>query len=399
MINQTKKTKDETAKYTLLAGSIFAVIMILVSLFGNPLAFSTSPGFYQITSYQSQNIGPSANYQWQQAMSWAKNSTNPSDIFVHWWDYGYFIQTLADRPTVTDGGHAAGQDGNHYIGRYILTTPNPKTAYSFMKTWNVSYLLIDPTDMSKYGAFSQIGSNVSWDRISNGITSGQSDPKGDKETSTGVNRVYQLGSCVDQDINYNGTFLPGIALSKTQSLSCKSAIGGIIIEQTVNNGSITFKQPTGAFFYNGKQYNVPIKNLYFNGKMITYANGIDAVAYIIPKLSQTNDGKANLDQTGAVIYLSPLVKNSLMGKLYILDDYYKEYIGITKAYFADDSAVTYLKQMAGSDIGDFVYFNGLRAPLKIWKVSYPAGTQTHKEFLSRNFDGSFKWGGLDYLFN
>ena len=124
-------------------------------------------------------------------MGWIRNNTTPNALFVHWWDYGYFIQTLGERPTVTDGGHAGGgTSGDHYIGRYILTTTNPKTAYSFMKTLNVSYLLIDPTDMSKYSAFSEIGSNDSWDRVSQGIVSGTVATQYDLESSDGIDRTY-----------------------------------------------------------------------------------------------------------------------------------------------------------------------------------------------------------------
>jgi len=402
LFNKSRKIKEETAKYILTIVSLISLLLVIVALFGNP--FTSDKGLYQITTNQALYVGASANAQWQNSMSWVRNNTNSNDIFVHWWDYGYFIQTLAGRPTVTDGGHAGGGvSTDHFIGRYILTTSNPLTAYSFMKTWNVSYLLIDPTEMGKYGAFSKIGSNDSWDRLSTGIISGEANSQNDKETATGITRLYQLGSCVDQDINYNGTFLPGLAVSKTQSLSCKSAVGGILLEQKNNNDSVTFKQPIGAFIYNNRQINLPIKNLYFNGKMITYEEGIDAVAYVIPKLVQTNDGKVSVDPTGAVIYLSPLVKNSLMGKLYILNDYYGEYTDLNKAYFADDDVVSYLKQMMGDSLGDFVYFQGLRAPLKIWKVSYPLGTPVHREFLNLQEDidsGTYYMSGeMDKYFN
>jgi hypothetical protein len=82
-----------------------------------------------------------------------------------------------------------------------------------------------------------------------------------------------------------------------------------------------------------------------------------------------------------------------MGRLYILDDYYNEYPTLTEAHFEDDPAVAYFKQFSPG-LNEFVWYQGLRAPLKIWEVNYPAGTQTHEEFLDRNL----VFGGLDRLF-
>src|SRR5690606_26222141 len=83
-----------------------------------------------------------------------------------WWDYGYWVQTIGERPTLTDGAHA-NEWWDYTTARYLLTTPTPETALSLMKTHNVSYLLIDSTDIGKYGAFSSIGSDETGnDRLS-----------------------------------------------------------------------------------------------------------------------------------------------------------------------------------------------------------------------------------------
>ncbi len=385
--------------------SALSILLTVISLFVNfsPIqkdsagnyAITKNPGSYQITSYQAKNVGPSANSQWQEAMAWARNETAKDAIFVHWWDYGYFTQTLGERPAVTDGGHSAEFGGDVNIGRYLLTTPNPETAYSFMKSWNVSYLLIDPTELGKYGAFSKIGSNDSWDRVSTGVSSGESDSKNNKETASGTTRIYNINSCVDEDLNYGNVFLPGINVNARSVMECKSYLAGVIIEMQITNQSVTFKQPMGAFFYNNKRYDIPIKNLYAGGKMVSFSEGIDSVAYVIPKVLQSSDGRYGVDSTGAIMYLSPRVKDSLVGRLYVLDDYYKEYSGLKVAYAAEDPAVAYFNQLFGVNLGEFVYFQGLRAPLKIWSVDYPAGTETHEEFLDRY---AFSYGGLDYLF-
>jgi len=393
-LKKTRDVKDDTFKLIARAIGILVIILVFIFLFWNPL--NNTPGIYQSSTSQAKYVGPSVNVEWQNMMGWVRNNTGERDIFVHWWDYGYFVQTLGERPTVTDGGHSGGDSTDHYIGRYILTTPNPSTAYSFMKTWNVSYLLIDPTEVGKYGAFSKIGSNDSWDRLSTGIVAGVMDEKQTQETAKGITYVYQVGTCVDGDINYKdeniSVFLPGISLTKQQSLTCNAYLAGVILETQMDGALQKFKQPIGVFIYNNKQYRLPLKNIFYQGKMQDFGSGVDSVVYLIPSVDAQ---KGQLNGVGAIIYLSPRTFNSLLGRLYILNDYYKQYTGLILAHNEDDPAVSYFKQQAGNvSIGDFVYYQGLRAPLRIWKVNYPADTQVHKEFLSQ----TFTFGGMDKYF-
>lgn len=391
LVKKTKNVREDSFKPIIWILVIIISLLIWISLFGVPLGGIS--GKYQIVSQQAPYVGPSANIQWQDAMAWVRNETPENSVFVHWWDYGYIVQTLGNRPTVTDGGHSGGDQADHYIGRYILTTPNPKTALSFMKTWNVSYLLIDPTDMGKYGAFSKIGSNDSWDRVSAGIFGGESDDSQIQETSEGMTKVYQIGGCVDEDIQYNRTFLPGISITKTQQMQCNSYIGGILINFVEKEQGISIEQPTAVYIYNNKQYRIPIKNVFVGGKMITFPTGINSVAYIIPRI---NEQTGQIDGSGAVIYLSPRTFNSLMGRLYVLDDYYNEYPTLKEAKFEDDPAVAYFKQFTDGSLNEFIWYQGIRAPLKIWNVDYPLETQVHDEFLG--FERKLEFGGLDYLF-
>ena len=57
---------------------------------------------------QAQYTGPSANIQWQQAMEWVRDNTAEDAVFSHWWDYGYWVETLGERRTTNDGGHFQG---------------------------------------------------------------------------------------------------------------------------------------------------------------------------------------------------------------------------------------------------------------------------------------------------
>lgn len=388
-------------EYKIYYGIVLGILLLASAtvVVGIPFAKQTYPGNYLISKSYATQIGPSANLQWQNAMAWARENTSKDSLFAHWWDYGYFVQTMGERATVSDGGRSQGELVDHYVGRYILTTPNPKTAMSFMKTWGVDYLLIDPTEMGKYGAFSKIGSNDSWDRVSTGIFGGFVDERQTQETREEIVKVYQLsGGCVDSDIVYsdNGTniFLPGISVSKTQQMQCNSILGAIVIKINAEGDLVQIAQPEGIYVYNSRQYKIPFRYLFINGEMKDFGSGIEAVAYIIPAITD----KGALDRLGGIIYLSPRTFNSLMGRLYILGDPYNEYPTLTEALFENDPVVTQINSIFGEDVGEFVWYQGIRAPLKIWDVKYPQETETYEEFKRQHFATEGDFGKMDGYF-
>ncbi len=390
----TKRARDETLRYIAWTVVIVALLFSATFMFGNP--FTKSLGTYQIVSSQAQSMGPVANDQWQSSMAWVRNNTGARDIFVHWWDYGYLVQTVGKRPSVSDGGHSAGDGGDHNVGRYLLTTPNPETALSYMKSWNVSYLLIDPTELGKYGAYSRIGGDKNHDRYANPAVI-VSDAKQTVETANSTKRIYQGTTFVDADISYDNIFLPGTIFDKYQFAYPKSYFIGTIIEfgNNKNDSVNTIKQPQAVFVYNNKQFTLPVRYVYYNNRIIDFKTGINSTIMLIPLIQQTTTGKIQIDNLGAGIYMSERVQEGLFARLYLMNDPYNQYPTLTTAHFEDDQVVKALKAQ-GMDLGEFVYFQGFRGPLKIWNVTYPDGTKTHAEFLE---NGIIKgYGGLDYLF-
>jgi len=84
------KDKDELFKWLF-------ILLFVLSLFGATHILYTS---YNTINMQAKYTGPSANYQWQGAMSWTRENTLEKTIFNSWWDYGYWIQYLGQRPTI-----------------------------------------------------------------------------------------------------------------------------------------------------------------------------------------------------------------------------------------------------------------------------------------------------------
>ncbi|MEI7719014.1 MAG: hypothetical protein WCI72_04045 [archaeon] len=387
-----KNTKDSTSKYILYLAGIISFFIVLISLFGNPL-MTGSYGNYKITKYSAANMGPIADNQWQLMMGWARNNTQSNDLFAHWWDYGYQIQTMSNRTTILDGGNN-NPYWNHLMGRYVLTTPKPETALSFMKTHNVSYLLIDPTDLGKYAAYSKIGGDKQQDRYSS-LPTLVTDLKQTTETASGVKRVYVGSTFVDEDINYNGTFLPGPTYDQYELPTYKSYFLGIFMDYSTANKTVQFKQPTAVFVYNNKQYQLPMRYVYLDGKIMDFKTGINATFMIIPSLIQDASGGVSSDNLGAGIYLSNRVQQGLFARLYLMNDVYDQYPTIKVAHSEDDYIVKALKSQ-GMDLGEFVYFQGLRAPLKTWKVEYPTNILTNEEFMAEN-GGYGELDGLKFI--
>ena len=365
-----KKSKEELMRIVL-------IIIVILAIIGSIIAIRN---FYTNSKYQAENTGPSANYQWQKAMSWVRENTPVNSIFVHWWDYGYWIQTLGQRATITDGGH---QNGfwDHLTGRYILTATNPGSALSFMKSQNVSYLLIDPTDFGKYGAYSKIGSDENWDRFS-GLMVSALDSSQTRETSTGTTRVYQLGIGVDEDIKYNlngqDIFLPGPTYDEIGIPSYKSALIGIVIEEKDES---TFSQPIAVYGYNGQQISIPLKYFYYQNEMHTFENGLDAVVSIIPRFYTDSSGTLQYEQTGGLIYLSPKVSKTLFAQLYLLNDAFENYPELELVHREEDPLVSSIKSQGLTNLNEFIYYQGFRGPIKIWKYKDSDRIISHEEFL------------------
>ena len=382
IFSYTLKSKDEIGKIVLWGIFLFALGGMLYSV----------NTYKKDITYQAQYTRPSASGQWQNAMSWVRDNTPEESVFAHWWDYGYWVQTLGERSTIADGGHFQGYfSGNERIGRYLLTTDRPASAYSLMKTHEVSHLLIDPTDLGKYSAYSKIGSDEDWDRFSI-IPTGILDARNIQETSNGITRIYQLNGVVDEDIYYENIFLPGPSYDEYGRPSYKAYTIGIILNVNITEDSESIQQPEAVYVYNGIQYRIPVRYAYFNEHMYDFGSGLNTTIRLFPSVQQAGQG-LSVDPFGAVIYLSPRTSKTLFAKLYLMNDPFGEYGEITLASSTDDPFVAAIKAQMGG-VSDFVYYAGFRGPIKIWEVDYPENTPIYEEFLTvqtgyADMDGKF----------
>jgi len=95
-------------------------------------------------SYKSSKAYPlGLREDWFQALDWLEENSQPTDVIMSWWDYGYWIQTYAGRPTIADGA-TTNSSQIRRLARAFMTTE--KEAYDFCKEFNVRYVVVDVTD-------------------------------------------------------------------------------------------------------------------------------------------------------------------------------------------------------------------------------------------------------------
>jgi len=319
--------------------------------------------FYQITYSSAQSYVPSVyNQQWQKAMNWTRINTPKDAVFSHWWDYGYWVQSIGERATMLDGGNIIVY-WDHLFGRHVLTGHSEQEALELLYTHNVSYLLIDSTDIGKYPAYASIGSDENYDRYS-WLTTFLMDEKSTKELMNGTEYYYQGGFLLDEDFIYKTNSSENLYPGRAAFIPWVKVT---FVEKNIASADV-------LFYYQGKQQFIPLNCIFYNGEKYNLkTDGYDGCFYIMPAV--TSNG-ATVNKLGAGILISPRVKKTMFAKLYL----FNEGENFKLAYTEDDEIIKMLK-MQGFDAKDFVFYNGIRGPIKIWKVNYPQGTKSNPSYL------------------
>lgn len=349
-----------------IVGWIVFALLVIFMLF-------SAQGFYQMSISSAQGYYPSAyNQQWQKAMSWVRDNTPQDAVFGHWWDYGYWIQTIGERATVLDGGNAIGY-WNHLMGRYALTGPDEIEALNFLYAHGTTHFLIDSTDIGKYGAFASIGSDADYDRRS-WLTVFLRDNTQVLEKKNSTVFLYRGGFSLDDDLIYeqNGSkiYLPGLGAGNGGAVA---GVGAVSVERD-DQGNL--KQPVGIFVYQSNQYVLPLRYAY-DKKFIDFGTGIEAGVFLMPRINQDSNGQVQVENDGSLIYLSERTVKSQLARLYL----YNEQNHFKLVHTEDDFLVANLRAQ-GVKIGDFAYFNGIRGPIKVWEIDYPTGMEKNESYLN-----------------
>jgi asparagine N-glycosylation enzyme membrane subunit Stt3 len=124
------------------------------------LLFLLTPSLVSgVGSLKSQKFADDSVKPWKDAGEWIKKNTPENALLIHWWDYGYHLQTFAERRTIVDGGNS-GKNltnfGNRNIDVAKAFTSTEDEFYKYLKPYNPDnlpmYVLVSIEEFGKSGA-------------------------------------------------------------------------------------------------------------------------------------------------------------------------------------------------------------------------------------------------------
>jgi len=363
IIDDAKKSKNEIWK---VISWLFVGIIVFSIIF-------SGISFYKVSSNQAKAFFPSAyNQQWQKAMSWVRDNTPENAVFGHWWDYGYWIQSIGKRATILDGGNSVSY-WNHFMGRYALTGRNNTDALEFLYAHNTTHFLIDSTDIGKYGAFSSIGSDVDYDRRSN-IPSLFKDFRLTQERKNSTVYVYDLnegrnGVGIEDDITY-------ITQDGNEIFLSKNSAGIFGISVALDSDGKIVEQPEAIIIDGGNQITLPIRYA-FDSELRDFGSGIEVGIFIYPRII-TSGGQQSIDLTGVALYLSGRTVKSQLARHYLYNEVDPTF---NLVHVEDSFIITEIKKQNPGFENEFIHFGGLQGPIKIWEINYPEDIKFKEEYL------------------
>jgi len=345
--------------------SVILAILILIS------ASYTLYHDYHVSRANAQNhIPTSYAWQWQEAMGWVRENTPTTAVFGSWWDYGYWIQTMGERATMLDGGNSMSY-WNYLMGRHVLTANNESEALDVLYNHDVTHFLIDSTEIGKYSAYSNIGSDENYDKFS-WIGTFFLDEEQIKETRNQTTFAYFGGANLDEDIVIdNGTVM----------LPRQNAGVGAIIVTFKENGE--FEQPSVIAVYNGNQYRINLRYLFVDGELLDFGSGLEGGAYLFPHVKESG-----INPMGAAMFLSPKNMRALWVRLYLLGEGEN-----FELVHVESNKIVESARAQGADVPEIIYYQGIQGPIKIWKVNYVGDEEYDTEgygLVTYNYQGSIE---------
>ena len=116
------------------------MLFLLSSLFlpesGNVLAIGTSVPPTITNGGTEFDLGTN---DWRNALEWIRDNTDKKSVIGSWWDYGYWIQTIAQRPTLADNSTVI----DHRIKSIAkIFFQSPEDAWNELKSMETDYFVI-----------------------------------------------------------------------------------------------------------------------------------------------------------------------------------------------------------------------------------------------------------------
>ncbi len=129
----------------------------------NPTPFPFHKGFVRASTEAVRQTAVPRSPKLQKRLADIMEHTDEQDVIAAWWDYGSKVHWFAKRATIVDE--------DHYIpywifltARHVFSGISSTEALTFLKTHNVSHLLITTNELLKLDAITFTGSDETFDR-------------------------------------------------------------------------------------------------------------------------------------------------------------------------------------------------------------------------------------------
>jgi len=173
------------------------IIIAMILLWSIPTTFA-----------MASNTGSDINIFEEKAMQWIRENTDEDAVFTHWWDYGYWIQTMGKRTTTVDGG-------NYYFwrnyenARYFMCGYNDSENMRVLKQFGYpDYVFFIDDDIFKFYQMAGIGERVTWFDILQ-YTGLYENTISDKEEYPKIAVFESGGLLLKEDMVIDGNFYDG----------------------------------------------------------------------------------------------------------------------------------------------------------------------------------------------
>ncbi len=137
-----------TKKIKMLKAPVITLILLVilpVALQGGIIRYK---GTYVFTPLMASEYSLGFSEGWRQTLSWLKNNTEPSDVVISWWDYGYWMQTGAGKITLADG-LTINETQIRLIAKAFMGTE--EEMLSLANRFNATYVVIDvPAEVGRF---------------------------------------------------------------------------------------------------------------------------------------------------------------------------------------------------------------------------------------------------------
>jgi len=118
-------------------------ITIIFILFTIPLVYPTTSNWINGVDFPPTILNGGTTYppsnDWLETLEWIKLNTPEDSVVASWWDYGYWISTVAERTTLIDNATLSDWQIAK-VAEIFMSTPDE--AWNSLTAWDVDYVVV-----------------------------------------------------------------------------------------------------------------------------------------------------------------------------------------------------------------------------------------------------------------